>query len=142
MFPKLVEHKGDMPVIRDQFPTIFHIEGHPPGDIQQSVRDAFVSYRDSLPSAYQSLLDRFHLRDAAVKVVGVGSVGTACFVLLLTAAEGDPLFLQAKEARPLGPGAVRRQGPLHEPAKEDVAGRLHAPVAVHDALALESGAHA
>ena len=31
MFPKLVEHKGDVPVIKDQLPTIFHAEGHPPG---------------------------------------------------------------------------------------------------------------
>jgi uncharacterized protein (DUF2252 family) len=45
-------------------------------------------------------LDRFEIRDAAIKVVGIGSVGTICWVLLLTAGEGDPLFLQVKEARP------------------------------------------
>jgi hypothetical protein len=55
-------------------------------------------YRGTLPTAYRSLFDRYQLRDAAIKVVGVGSVGTACFVLLLTAGEGDPLFLQVKEA--------------------------------------------
>ena len=33
IFPKLVEHKGEQPVIKDQLPTIFHAEGHPPGDI-------------------------------------------------------------------------------------------------------------
>jgi hypothetical protein len=99
MFPKLVEHKGDIPVIKDQLPTIFHLEGHPPGEIQQVVRDALTSYRATLPSAYQSLLDRCVLQDAAIKVVGVGSVGTACWVLLFMAGEGDPLFLQVKEAR-------------------------------------------
>ena len=51
------------------------------------------------PTAYQSLLDRYELRDAAIKVVGVGSVGTACWVFLFMAGEGDPLFLQVKEAR-------------------------------------------
>jgi uncharacterized protein (DUF2252 family) len=45
------------------------------------------------------LLDRYELRDAAVKVVGVGSVGTACWVLLFMAGENDPLFIQVKEAR-------------------------------------------
>ena len=56
-------------------------------------------YRATLPPAYQSLFDRYQLRDAAIKVVGVGSVGTACLVLLFTAGDGDPLFLQVKEAR-------------------------------------------
>jgi uncharacterized protein (DUF2252 family) len=99
MFPKLVEHRGEVPFIKDQLPTIFHLEGHPPGDVQQAVIEALAAYRATLPSAYQSLLDRYELRDAAIKVVGVGSVGTACWVLLLTASDGDPLFLQIKEAR-------------------------------------------
>ena len=99
IFPKLVEHKGEMPVIKDQLPTIFHAEGHPPGEVQRILLDAFAAYRDTLPTAYHSLLDRYEIRDAAVKVVGIGSVGTYCFVLLLMAGEGDPLFLQIKEAR-------------------------------------------
>jgi hypothetical protein len=45
------------------------------------------------------LLDRYELADIAVKVVGVGSVGTFCAVLLLMARKDDPLFLQVKEAR-------------------------------------------
>ena len=46
------------------------------------------------------LVDRFHLVDLALKVVGVGSVGTRCFVALLEAGdEDDPLFLQVKEAQ-------------------------------------------
>jgi uncharacterized protein (DUF2252 family) len=99
MFPKLVEHKGDVPVIKDQLPTIFHAEGHRPGEVEQAVRDVLAGYRGTLSHAHQSLLDRYELRDAAIKVVGVGSVGTLCWVLLLTAGEGDPLFLQVKEAR-------------------------------------------
>jgi len=99
MFPKLAEAKGHAHVIRDQLPTIFHHKDAPPGQIQQAVHDALVSYRASLPTAYQSLLDRYHLRDAAVKVVGVGSVGTACWVMLFTTGDADPLFLQVKEAR-------------------------------------------
>ena len=99
IFPKLAEKKGDYPVIKDQLPTLFHAKGHTPGEIQDVVRDAFDIYRATLPSAYQSLLDRYHLCDAAIKVVGIGSVGTLCWVMLFTAGEGDPLFLQVKEAR-------------------------------------------
>ena len=99
MFPKLIEHKGEMPVIKDQLPTIFHMEGHPPGEIQRVLRNAFAGYRSTLPSFLQTLLDRYELRDAAIKVVGIGSVGTACWVLFFMAGDGDPLFLQVKEAR-------------------------------------------
>jgi uncharacterized protein (DUF2252 family) len=99
IFPKLVEQKGDKPLIRDQLPTIFHAEGHPPGEVQKVVRDALDGYSATLPSSYRSLLERYQLRDAAIKVVGIGSVGTMCWVLLFTAGEGDPLFLQVKEAR-------------------------------------------
>jgi uncharacterized protein (DUF2252 family) len=115
MFPKLVEHKGDIPVIKDQLPTIFHAEGHPPGEVQQAVLDVFEGYRSTLPTAYHALLDRYDLRDAAMKVVGVGSVGTSCWVILFTAGDGDPLFLQVKEARPsvLEPYAGKSVFPNH-----------------------------
>jgi len=99
IFPKLVAQKGEIPIIKDQLPTIFHIEGHTPGEVHDIVMDALSGYRDSLPHSLQSLLDRYEPRDAAAKVVGVGSVGTFCFVLLFVAGEGDPLFLQVKEAR-------------------------------------------
>ena len=99
VFPKLVEHKGDKPIIKDQLPTIFHLEGHSPGEILKSMREALAIYRESLNTATRSLLDRYELFDAAIKVVGIGSVGTYCWVFLFMAAEGDPLFLQVKEAR-------------------------------------------
>ena len=99
LFPKLVEQKGELAVIKDQLPTIFHMEGYPPGEVQQIVLDSFADYRKTLPHSVDSLLDRYEIRDAAVKVVGIGSVGTVCWVFLLMAGEGDPLFLQIKEAR-------------------------------------------
>jgi uncharacterized protein (DUF2252 family) len=116
IFPKLAEHRGESPVIRDQLPTLFHAEGHPPGEIQRVVLDAFAGYRATLPTAYQGLLDRYALCDAAIKVVGIGSVGTACWVLLFTAGDDDPLFLQVKEARAsvlepyAGPSGFPNQG--------------------------------
>jgi uncharacterized protein (DUF2252 family) len=99
IFPKLVEHQGEMPVIKDQFPTIFHREGMPPGQVQKHTLDTFADYRATLPQSVQSLLNRFQLCDAAHKVVGVGSVGTSCWVVLFMAGPNDPLFLQVKEAR-------------------------------------------
>ncbi|MGC2196523.1 MAG: DUF2252 domain-containing protein [Terriglobales bacterium] len=99
IFPKLVEHKGDMPIIKDQLPTIFHAKGYPPGKVQQDIKDAFDGYRNTLAPAYQSLFDRYEIKDAAIKVVGIGSVGTVCWIALLMAGKGDPLFLQIKEAR-------------------------------------------
>ncbi|MBB4981580.1 MULTISPECIES: DUF2252 domain-containing protein [Streptomyces] len=59
----------------------------------------FSDYRSSLAEERRVLLDRYHFIDAARKVVGVGSVGTRCFVLLLEGRDdGDPLMLQIKEA--------------------------------------------
>jgi uncharacterized protein (DUF2252 family) len=99
IFPKLAEHRGGTPVIKDQLPTIFHLKGHRPGEVQKVVHDAIAAYRATLAPAYQSLLDRYSLHDAAIKVVGIGSVGTSCWVLLFMTGDGDPLFLQVKEAR-------------------------------------------
>jgi uncharacterized protein (DUF2252 family) len=58
-----------------------------------------ATYRESLPEHTRVLFDRFHFFDLAIKVVGVGSVGTVCSVTLFMAADDDPLFLQVKEAR-------------------------------------------
>ena len=99
IFPKLVEQRGEMPLIKDQLPTIFHHEGIPPGQIHKDLRGTIARYRDTLPPSYRGLFDRYELRDAAIKVVGIGSVGTMCWVLLFMAGEADPLFLQVKEAR-------------------------------------------
>ena len=44
-------------------------------------------------------MNRYELKDAAIKVVGVGSVGTMCGIVLMMSGNGDPLFLQFKEAR-------------------------------------------
>jgi uncharacterized protein (DUF2252 family) len=99
LFPTFKQAAGKTPVIEDQLPTIFHWKGHRPGEIHPVVDEIFALYRDSLSPSTRSLLDRYELRDAAIKVVGVGSVGTTCAVLLLTDGDGNPLVLQAKQAR-------------------------------------------
>ncbi len=99
LFLKLVDDAGGSPIIKDQPPTIFHPKGQSPGEIHREIMQVFVRYRQSLAPASRVLLDRYEIKDAAHKVVGVGSVGTSCWVLLLTDTEGDPLILQIKEAR-------------------------------------------
>ena len=97
-FPELVTTAGQVPTIKDNPPLIYHAREHK--EFPEAVRKAFVDYRETLPEHRRLLLDRFQLVDIAIKVVGVGSVGTACGVVLLMAGEKDPLFLQVKEARP------------------------------------------
>jgi hypothetical protein len=65
----------------------------------ERARAAYATYRESLQEDRRVLLDRFELKDIAMKVVGVGSVGTFCAIMLLMASEQDALFLQVKEAR-------------------------------------------
>jgi uncharacterized protein (DUF2252 family) len=68
-------------------------------DLEASLRDVLASYRSTLSGDRQHLLDGFEFRRLARKVVGVGSVGTRAWVVLLTGRDDeDPLFLQAKEA--------------------------------------------
>ena len=95
-FPKLAAMRGQRPVIRDNPPLIYHPQGGE--ELLGRAHHAFHAYRDSLLDDRRVLLDRYELADIAVKVVGVGSVGTFCAVLLLMARKDDPLFLQVKEA--------------------------------------------
>jgi uncharacterized protein (DUF2252 family) len=83
--------------IVDQLPLVGHVGGDDDIDRMQSLLEG---YRVSLPDDIRHLLDRFKLADAARKVVGVGSVGTRCWIALLEGAGvDDPLILQIKEAQ-------------------------------------------
>jgi uncharacterized protein (DUF2252 family) len=77
---------------------MFHLEGLPHKERQANIIAALKMYRSTLADHYQVLLDRFRLCDLAIKVVGVGSVGTMCMVALFMAADDDPLLLQVKQA--------------------------------------------
>lgn len=99
-FPELVISGGFHPVIRDNPPVIFHEREQGYEELEATFQQAFSRYRESLQEDRQMLLDRYKVMDAAYKVVGVGSVGTYCGIVLLMAGEHDPLFLQFKHARP------------------------------------------
>jgi uncharacterized protein (DUF2252 family) len=67
--------------------------------LERTIRALFRSYKRSLARDRRGLLDRFRYADLAHKVVGIGSVGTRCWLLLLLGRDdSDPLFLQVKEA--------------------------------------------
>jgi uncharacterized protein (DUF2252 family) len=114
-FPKLVETSRGEPRIKHNPPLLFHLEGDQRKQAQQNVAEALELYRSTLDDHYRVLLDRFRLCDLAVKVVGVGSVGTMCLVALFMAADGDPLFLQVKQANAsvLEPYAGKSAYPNH-----------------------------
>ena len=77
-FPKLVEHHGARPLIKDNPPLIFHPSAEQAPGYRTRYTEAIALYRESLPEHVRVLFDRFHFFDLAVKVVGVGSVGTQC----------------------------------------------------------------
>ncbi len=81
------------------------------------LNEVFRSYRSTLEHDRRVLLEEFRLTDFARKVVGVGSVGTRCWIALLLGLDGqDPLFLQLKQAdssaleRFLGPSEFKNHG--------------------------------
>src|SRR5262249_52168314 len=98
-FPKLASVDGGTPRIKDNPPLIFHEMIRGAEEYVDAVNVAFGKYRETLSDDHRELLDRFEMKDIAYKVVGVGSVGTYCAILLMIAASDDPLFLQVKEAR-------------------------------------------
>jgi uncharacterized protein (DUF2252 family) len=68
--------------------------------IREAVGIFLASYLSSLPEDRKQLISRYQILDVARKVVGVGSVGTRCWIALMRGSnEGDPLFLQVKEAQ-------------------------------------------
>jgi hypothetical protein len=98
-FAKLTFRAGDTPRIVDQPPLIFHYNDQRDKEFFQNAIDSLKGYRKNLSLGVSLLLDRFAVVDVAFKVVGVGSVGTICGIILLMSGKGDPLFLQFKQAR-------------------------------------------
>jgi len=98
-FAKLAYQAGDRPRIKDEPPLLFHPVDWEGESFRGIAETAIADYLASLPPERLMLLERFKLVDVAMKVVGVGSVGTFCGIALMMSGSGDPLFLQFKEAR-------------------------------------------
>ena len=110
---------GRRRIVRD--PPLLEPAGAPD---MAALRKIFSDYRSTLSEERRLLLDRYRFVDAARKVVGVGSVGTRCFIVLLTGRDADdPLFLQIKEA---GRSVLEEHlpsGPYVHPGHRVVAGQ-------------------
>jgi uncharacterized protein (DUF2252 family) len=97
-FAKLA-HEDSLPArIIDHPPLIYHLAGMHDVEFRGVAERTFASYKESLSPELHLLLDRYQVDDVAFKVVGVGSVGTMCGILLLMSLN-EPLFIQFKEAR-------------------------------------------
>ena len=114
-FEKLTSEVDGERRIVDQPPLLMHLIDRETG--LKRVQPAYHRYHDSLNRDRQHLLEQFAIVDVAFKVVGVGSVGTRCHIILLEGrATDEPLFLQVKEADDsvlsphLGPSAFRHRG--------------------------------
>lgn len=97
---KLTEVRGGRRRLKDLEGAegkIFHDEKDP--FTGKEVKEFFDDYRKRMQHDRRTVLERFKFQDAAMKVVGVGSVGTRCALVLLAAGGKDALFLQCKEAR-------------------------------------------
>ncbi|NHZ71073.1 MAG: DUF2252 domain-containing protein [Proteobacteria bacterium] len=71
------------------------------GEVTRLVEQAVSTYDSTLAASIRTLVNRFSVIDIALKVVGVGSVGTRCFIVMLEGNDReDILFLQVKEAGP------------------------------------------
>jgi len=97
-FPKLAGSIAGQIRITDQPPLIFHPEDVHAPETWAEIEKVLHAYRETLPEERRMLLDRYRLVDVAIKVVGVGSVGRLCSIVLLMSESNDPLFLQCKEA--------------------------------------------
>ncbi|HEX7290764.1 MAG TPA: DUF2252 family protein, partial [Conexibacter sp.] len=103
-FAKLAQHVDGQPQIAADPPLIVPLRDMLPpeqaADLHAGMAKLVAAYRATLPADRRVLLDRFHFADMAHKVVGVGSVGTRAWILLLLGRDDeDPLFLQCKEAQ-------------------------------------------
>jgi len=109
VFPKLTALVDGQHRFKDDPPLIAHLHDE---ELARQLKGLMETYRPTVQEDRQVLLSKYHCVDVAQKVVGVGSVGTRCYVLLLLGNDSnDPLLLQIKEAqasvleRHLGPGA-------------------------------------
>lgn len=95
-FPRIKEQRDGHHRLVDHPPLVFHATGR---HWNEWVEEWSAEYRRTLSDERRVLFDRYRFEDSAMKVVGVGSVGTRCFIGLFFAADDQPLILQFKEAR-------------------------------------------
>jgi uncharacterized protein (DUF2252 family) len=100
-------------------PLLYHVSK----DEVQIAQHAYSSYLQTLPEERRVLLERYETADIARKVVGIGSVGTLCAVLLMKASKRDFMILQIKEARPSALQPYVRKSPYIHQGQRVVVGQ-------------------
>jgi uncharacterized protein (DUF2252 family) len=95
-FPHLAATKAGAPRIEDRKPLIYHFDTEATRGYRINAHAAFEDYEITLLPEVRVLMERYALADAAIKVVGVGSVGTFCAIGLFVTADGEPMFLQVR----------------------------------------------
>jgi uncharacterized protein (DUF2252 family) len=98
VFHKITSPGQATPRIIDQPPLLYHDDSSESA-IEPVIAKFFADYRRTLSADREALFDRYRLVDVAHKVVGVGSVGTRCYVALFVGRQDDHLLLQVKEAQ-------------------------------------------
>ncbi len=96
--PHLAKGGGTMLTIADRPPLIYHLHDETIGQ-RAALAEIFAQYCATLSPDRQVLAQRYMIHDFAMKVVGIGSVGTFCAIALMASADREPLFLQVKEAQ-------------------------------------------
>ncbi|WP_027819490.1 DUF2252 domain-containing protein [Paraburkholderia bannensis] len=134
MLSKMAVQKNGRWLLQDAPPALFHPGG--PNTLlgkeeawtdtkawEGKLAAAFDEYLRTLPADRQALIGQFQLQDVAFKVVGVGSVGTFCLVMLFVDGHGAPLFLQVKEARESVIARYFRSEPIAHQGQRVVSGQ-------------------
>lgn len=80
--------------LREDPPVLQHVDV----EVETQLVESFRGYLTTVPADIALLLSHFRVTDVALRVVGVGSVGTRCYLAILTGPDGTPLILQIKEA--------------------------------------------
>jgi uncharacterized protein (DUF2252 family) len=95
VFKQITEIGPDgTPRLRETPPVLQHVDEDTEGPVVESVKE----YLTAVPPDVALLLSHFRITDVALRVVGVGSVGTRCYLVILVGPNGTPLILQIKEA--------------------------------------------
>jgi uncharacterized protein (DUF2252 family) len=120
LFPKITEEVNGQHRFVEQPPLITRMSDD---SCRELVREGIEDYRASLLEDRRFVFDRYWLEDFALRVVGIGSVGTRCYVGLFFCDDKNPLLLQVKEARRSVLEPYAAQSPFENQGQRVVVGK-------------------
>ena len=111
VIPKLTEVVNGRRKIKDSPPVIYHFDEYAK-NLEKGHAKFIAEYKNSLQLDRQKLFERYRLQDSAIKVVGVGSVGTRCYLALLLADGSGSTLPSSEGSAPVGAGVASRKKSL------------------------------